>query len=335
MRWIIETLVIAGTVTIAGCELLAEVPPPDDSGTFGGAGGDKTSSGAVCGDGILEAPETCDDTGTTSGDGCSEDCQEEPGWRCFGAGLSSCSEIDECETMEDNCAADATCFNTFGAFYCVCNAGFSGDGTTCTPGCGDGVKSATENCDDNNFLAGDGCSPSCTIEPGWICMGEGPASCVDIDECAKGAYDCPANNVCVNTKGSYRCACKPGFSGDGVTCIAGCGDGVKNVAIEACDDGNTLWDDGCDPNCNIEPGWQCMGVGPFSCIDIDECTNGTAMCGVNETCHNMSPGFMCSCDTPQFACAGVCTKVLWDPNHCGTCDKVCDPGHLCDQGACK
>ena len=29
---------------------------------------------------------------------------------------------------------------------------------------------------------------------------------------------CSENAVCNNTKGSYNCSCKPGYSGDGRTC---------------------------------------------------------------------------------------------------------------------
>ncbi|XP_022790339.1 uncharacterized skeletal organic matrix protein 5-like [Stylophora pistillata] len=40
----------------------------------------------------------------------------------------------------------------------------------------------------------------------------------DIDECAYGTYTCNADAVCNNTKGSYRCTCKPGYNGDGNVC---------------------------------------------------------------------------------------------------------------------
>jgi cysteine-rich repeat protein len=44
--------------------------------------------------------------------------------------------------------------------------------------CGDGIVSdLLETCDDGNTKAGDGCSPSCATEPGWICDGGGPMSC--------------------------------------------------------------------------------------------------------------------------------------------------------------
>ncbi|CAH1253577.1 FCGBP [Branchiostoma lanceolatum] len=40
----------------------------------------------------------------------------------------------------------------------------------------------------------------------------------DVDECELGLDDCDPDAVCVNTHGSYKCECKPGFTGDGKTC---------------------------------------------------------------------------------------------------------------------
>ncbi|RMX56766.1 hypothetical protein pdam_00018071, partial [Pocillopora damicornis] len=40
----------------------------------------------------------------------------------------------------------------------------------------------------------------------------------DIDECATREHSCSADGVCSNVKGSYKCGCKPGYSGDGRTC---------------------------------------------------------------------------------------------------------------------
>lgn len=54
------------------------------AGGTGGAGGMSGTGGmgggsAVCGDGIADAPEQCDDGGTVDGDGCSSTCAIEPG----------------------------------------------------------------------------------------------------------------------------------------------------------------------------------------------------------------------------------------------------------------
>ena len=40
---------------------------------------------SICGDGLIEGGETCDDGGTISGDGCSDTCAIEPGYQCTGA----------------------------------------------------------------------------------------------------------------------------------------------------------------------------------------------------------------------------------------------------------
>ena len=40
----------------------------------------------------------------------------------------------------------------------------------------------------------------------------------DVNECTEGSHGCSADAVCINTKGSYNCSCKPGYSGDGRTC---------------------------------------------------------------------------------------------------------------------
>ena len=36
----------------------------------------------------------------------------------------------------------------------------------------------------------------------------------DVDECAMGTSNCGAHGVCINTNGSYDCACRPGYSED-------------------------------------------------------------------------------------------------------------------------
>ena len=40
----------------------------------------------------------------------------------------------------------------------------------------------------------------------------------DMDECSSNSHSCDVNAVCNNTRGSYTCTCKPGYSGDGKNC---------------------------------------------------------------------------------------------------------------------
>jgi len=40
----------------------------------------------------------------------------------------------------------------------------------------------------------------------------------DIDECATNNGGCSADANCRNTLGSFVCSCRPGYTGDGLTC---------------------------------------------------------------------------------------------------------------------
>jgi cysteine-rich repeat protein len=76
------------------------------------------ATGGSCGDGVVDAGfgETCDDTNTTPGDGCSATCQVEPCFTCSG-GPSVCTPIVTC-TNGDGCCPGG------------CNIGNDND---CTP----------------------------------------------------------------------------------------------------------------------------------------------------------------------------------------------------------
>lgn len=41
----------------------------------------------------------------------------------------------------------------------------------------------------------------------------------DINECTSSPSACDVNAQCTNTIGSYRCACNPGYTGNGKTCV--------------------------------------------------------------------------------------------------------------------
>jgi len=40
---------------------------------------------SLCGNGVLNSGEECDDSNILNGDGCSDTCQEETGYLCLGA----------------------------------------------------------------------------------------------------------------------------------------------------------------------------------------------------------------------------------------------------------
>ena len=65
-----------------------------------------------------------------------------------------------------------------------CTLGTSPDAAkeNCVVNCGDGLKHATEECEDNNTADGDGCSSTCKLEDYSACIGGTTAS---FDACIK------------------------------------------------------------------------------------------------------------------------------------------------------
>ena len=96
---------------------------------------------SVCGDGVLDEGEACDDGNTTDGDGCSSTCEFES---VCGNGVIEGNEVcDDGNTLDgDNCSS-------------TCDAVYF---------CGDGVLEGNEACDDGNTMDGDGCSSACELE---------------------------------------------------------------------------------------------------------------------------------------------------------------------------
>jgi len=97
----------------------------------------------ICGDGIVGGLEQCDDGNMVNGDGCSDTCVVELGWKCKG-------KVNEAHAIALKMAM-----------------------TECKSSCGDGFKVGTEECDDGNQIYGDGCDSNCRVEKsqGWRCHG--------------------------------------------------------------------------------------------------------------------------------------------------------------------
>lgn len=91
----------------------------------------RTISPVACGNGILEAPEECDDGNTVSGDGCSNLCRLE---EVCGDGIDNNQD------------------------------GFIDNQDPACQVCGDGDLDPGEDCDDGNTVSGDGCTSDCLTE---------------------------------------------------------------------------------------------------------------------------------------------------------------------------
>jgi cysteine-rich repeat protein len=146
---------------------------------------------------------------------------------------------------------------------------------------------ATEECDDGNGAADDGCSPGCAVEPGWVCSGQ-PSSCVPLcgDTLVVGAEQCDDGNTLAGD------CCSPGclFDASGTPCAG---------------DGNPCTDDVCDG-----AGGCAHPENTQACDDGDLCTVGDACAGgacagspvVCPTCAACDPGSGACVAAPRPAC---------------------------------
>ena len=159
---------------------------------------------------------------------------------------TSCQNVDECTTGDNECDANAHCTDNDGSYTCECLGGWTGDGRSCMDfeECKDmmergvshtgnewidgntyGARGLTlmsnytfEDCDQYAYCQGDENGVySCHCLPGLT--GDG-FSCRDLDECGLTNDDpvtavCDENATCVNTFGTYECQCNEGYSGNG------------------------------------------------------------------------------------------------------------------------
>ena len=112
-----------------------------DATTTGTTTDATTPEPAVCGDGVVQAPEPCDDGNLDNTDACLDTCTPAACGDGFThAGNEECDYAGEASTCDADCTAVS---------------------------CGDGyVNKAYEACDDGNQAAGDGCENDCSVTPG-------------------------------------------------------------------------------------------------------------------------------------------------------------------------
>lgn len=135
---------------------------------------------------------------------------EDPKCECA-AGLEGdgqrCTDVEECQAEESPCDVNATCHNTFGAYFCSCNRGYVLDGDTCVreSGCEDSPCDANATCSDENGVVECGCDEG-TFGNGFYCAEQ--------DACAD--QPCGESGTCItvaNAEAGYVCACELGFAG--------------------------------------------------------------------------------------------------------------------------
>jgi cysteine-rich repeat protein len=267
----------------------------------------------VCGDGVVQAGEACDDGNHDDDDDCLDSCE-----------LAFCGDRDV-----DVQGPDVEECDEGGIDTATCNR-------DCTRvACGDGYVNAAagETCDDSNWANGDGCSARCNSD----------------ESCGNGIVDSQLPNnrenapsLCLDseTQGT-NCAevCDDGnnVSGDGCsrnclseeTCPNGIRDPLGNPTAspplppEVCDDGNQSDLDKCAPDCQSET----CGLCGNGCVDplVEECDNGTGVS--TSTCDSDCTVPICGDGTLNVVAGETC-----DPGMVGVNTPLCD--HDCTLPVC-
>uniref|UniRef100_A0A8B9ER49 Hemicentin-1 n=1 Tax=Anser cygnoides TaxID=8845 RepID=A0A8B9ER49_ANSCY len=232
-----------------------------------------------------------------------------------GFGLDSigpyCTDEDEC-VVRNPCSH--TCHNAIGTYHCSCPKGLtiSADGRTCQDidECALGGHTCHAGQDCENIIGSYRCVVRCGN--GFRRTADG-FSCQDINECQE-PNSC--HHRCFNTIGSFQCGCDPGFQLKGRKCM----------------DVNECRQNVCRPDqlCkNTRGGYKCIDLCPNgmtkaengTCIDIDECRDGTHQCRYNQICENTRGSYRCVCPR-GYRSQGIGRPCV-DINECEQVPKPC------------
>ncbi|MFT6627770.1 MAG: cysteine-rich repeat protein [Flavobacteriales bacterium] len=265
---------------------------------------------AVCGNGVLEAGERCDDAGPTNE--CDADCT----FTECGDGVRNATAGEACDDGTNNgeprgCAVDC--------------------GGLTPSVCGNGVSEAGEFCDTSGDSAA--CDSNCTEA---LC-GDGTLNAAALELCDDGAANGEPLACAANCQGTTAAICGNGVAEAGEECdargfslacdgdctVALCGDGVVNESAgEACDDSNDEDTDTCLNNCS---GASCGDGIVWDSVEAcdDGVDNGTpGRCSLD--CSGTTPA---SCGNGALEAGETCD----DAGASATCDPDCT-GAICGDG---
>ncbi|MDD5074586.1 MAG: DUF4215 domain-containing protein [Candidatus Peribacteraceae bacterium] len=125
---------------------------------------------SLCGNGLIEGSEECDDGNSSLGDGCSPFCEYESGYACAGE-PSRCSSVcgDGIRTLSEQCDDENVrdgdgCSSVCETEYAAAPSSIAFSAAPPSIVCGNGILETGEQCDDGNFYDNDGCSHLCELE---------------------------------------------------------------------------------------------------------------------------------------------------------------------------
>ena len=245
---------------------------------------------AVCGDGVRNGPEACDDGNEINDDECDNNCTI-PG--CGNGQLAGDEVCDDGDQLNGN-----GCDNN-----CTLSA------------CGNGIVAGDEACDDGNALTED-CEyglASCAVCDAQCRIANGRALFCG-DARVDGPEECDDGNDNEDDACSSSCV------------LRRCGDGHIRPGVEECDDGNTDTEVCaygqracmvCQADCSIGPGAEVAfcgdGVvnGPEECDGGDQCTDECTLVPLRGDGRYGDP-----CECGVDCASGICLGAGRGAGHC-------------------
>ncbi len=199
----------------------------------------------VCGNGVKEGTEQCDDGNTNNTDACSNTCRFPVCGNSIRENTEQCDDGNQIDTdLCSNTCLVPVCGDQKVSGNEQCDDGNTNNNDGCSnicrlPFCGNGAKEGTEQCDDGNSNNYDSCNNQCRI-PG------SPAFCGN--GIPEGNEQCDDGN----TNNSDACS---------TSCLLPvCGNGTRE-GNEQCDDGNTNNGDSCTNQCRTPGSTSFCGNG--------------------------------------------------------------------------
>ena len=287
----------------------------------------------ICGNGVVEGSEECDDGNALDTDLCLSTCINPV---CGDGIVSGAEDCDDGNEVDDDDCSNSCAANNLD--------------------CGNDVIDEGEDCDDGNQVSGDGCDSDCQLEE------TGP-ECETSDDCDPSAMGLTACEiaVCDGVTGKCVAGSSKNFTacddGDPCNTDSVCVDGsCTGGSATSCDDGNACTDDACDPasgDClNENNTAPCDDGNP--CTDTDICGGGSCAgtaaecpCTTDLDCDQFDDDDLCngslSCNDDGQCVVDTATVVLCDTSADGACQQTacnptsgtCETGSVTDGSSCS
>ncbi|XP_052224898.1 fibropellin-1-like [Dreissena polymorpha] len=159
--------------------------------------------------------------------------------------------------------------------------------------------------------------------------------CVDLDECGQHFHDpCGHRGVCMNTVGSYRCACLQGWKSnnhclpkdsDPFLCMPGYTGNICSESYCGVNGYGQSVGDTDDYICVCNTGWTHKSSKGVCDVDVNECILTPGICANGAACENLNGTYRCQC-LPDWHGTN-CT-------HFNCTGRACANQGLCIDGAC-